>query len=204
MSRVLAIGAHPDDVELGCGGTLAKHVAEGDEVTILIVTKGEAGPGRVTDRTEEVTRAASVLGVTRVVWGDHSDGLVSRDELGLVHLIEDTIRQHGIDRVYTHGERDSHQDHRAVALATLGAARHATCILTYESPSSLGFNPSVFTDITGYLDKKLDALRAHESQVNHSAMASTSLVQTNAGYRGFQARVEVAEGFTPVRLLLHS
>jgi LmbE family N-acetylglucosaminyl deacetylase len=203
MIRVLAIGAHPDDVELGCGGTLAKHVAQGDEVTVLIVTKGEAGPGRVKDRTDEVERAASVLGVTRVVWGHHPDGLVSTDELGLVHLIEDTMRRYEIERVYTHGESDSHQDHRAVALATLGAARHATCILTYESPSSLGFTPSVFVDVTGYLDKKLDALRAHESQVNNSAMASTSLVETNAGYRGFQARVEAAEGFIPVRLMLH-
>jgi LmbE family N-acetylglucosaminyl deacetylase len=202
MTNVLAIGAHPDDVDLGCGGTLAKHVAHGDTVTVLIVTKGEAGPGAVADRMHEAGRAASVLGANTVVWGSHPDGLVSTDELGLVHLIEDTIERHGIECVYTHNHADSHQDHRAVALASLGAARHAKSILAYDSPSSLGFAPSVFVDITAYLEKKLQALRAHASQVNHSAMASTDLVRTNAGYRGFQARVESAEGFVPIRLML--
>lgn len=202
MVNVLAIGAHPDDVELGCGGTLAKHCARGDNVTVLIVTKGEAGPGAVDDRTEEVRQAASILGVDNVVVGQHHDGRVSTDELGLVHLIESTMKKYAIERVYTHGVSDSHQDHRAVAQATLGAARHAKCILAYDSPSSIGFAPSVFVDITGYLDKKLDALRAHHSQVSNSAMASTGLVMTNAGYRGFQARVEAAEGFNPIRLML--
>lgn len=202
MTNVLAVGAHPDDVELGCGGALARHVAQGDSVTLLVVTKGEAGPGAVADRTDEVRLAASVLGIGNVLIGDHPDGRVSTDELGLVHLIEKTIRTHAIDCVYTHSQSDSHQDHRAVALATLGAARQAKWILAYDSPSSLGFNPSVFVDISGYLDKKLQALQSHMSQVKHSAMASSTLVTTNAGYRGFQARVEAAEGFMPVRLML--
>jgi LmbE family N-acetylglucosaminyl deacetylase len=202
MTNVLAIGAHPDDIELGCGGTLAKHNAQGDNVTVLVVTKGESGPGDVSARVDEVGRAASVLGASRVVWGGHPDGRVSTDELGLVHLIEDTIRTHRIDRVYTHSEADSHQDHRAVALASLGAARHVGCLLAYDSPSSLGFAPSVFVDISGYLDKKLQALSEHISQVDHSSMVSTTLVSTNAGYRGFQARVEAAEGFVPLRLML--
>lgn len=204
MNNVLAIGAHPDDIELGCGGTLAKHNAQGDSVTLLVVTKGEAGPGDVSARVQEMDRSGSVLGADRVVWGDHPDGLVSTDELGLVHLIEQTIHTHGIDRVYTHSQADSHQDHRAVALATLGAARLTRCVLAYDSPSSLGFTPSVFVDITGYLDKKLQALSEHDSQIANSAMASQMLVTTNAGYRGFQARVEAAEGFIPVRLLLDS
>jgi LmbE family N-acetylglucosaminyl deacetylase len=202
MTNVLAIGAHPDDVELGCGGTLARHVAQGDSVNLLVITRGEAGPGVVGDRVAEVERAATILGVQNLVWGDQPDGRVSTDELGLVHLIEDAMNAFSVERVYSHGVADSHQDHRAVALATLGATRMARCVLAYDSPSSLGFNPSVFVDITGYLDKKLQALSAHVSQVSQSSMASTSLVRTNAGYRGFQARVEAAEGFLPVRLIL--
>ena len=202
MTNVLAVGAHPDDIELGCGGTIAKHNARGDKVTLLVVTKGESGTGDVSTRAKETERAASVLGAARVLWGDHPDGLVSTNELGLVHLIENAIRTYRIDRVYTHCQADSHQDHRAVALASLGAARHVRCLLAYDSPSSLGFAPSVFVDISGYLDKKLQALNEHISQVDRSAMASTKLVSTNAGYRGFQARVEAAEGFVPLRLML--
>jgi LmbE family N-acetylglucosaminyl deacetylase len=76
-------------------------------------------------------------------------------------------------------------------------------VLCYDSPSSRSFNPSVFVDVTGTLDKKLEALKAHVSQVGNSSMVSTSLVMTQAGYRGFPARVEAAEGFIPHRLLLN-
>jgi LmbE family N-acetylglucosaminyl deacetylase len=204
MTSVLAIGSHPDDIELGCGGTLAKHVASGDDVHMLVITTGEAGPGEVSNRVQEQISAALVLGVPRehLFWGELPDGRVSNYELELVHTIELVITQTRAEIVYTHGSLDSHQDHRAVAEATWGAARHARRVLCYDSPSSHSFNPSVFVDITSTLDKKREALKAHASQVGNSRMASTSLVMTQAGYRGFQARVEAAEGFMPHRLIL--
>jgi LmbE family N-acetylglucosaminyl deacetylase len=200
-TSVLAIGAHPDDIELGCGGALAKHVASGDDVTMLVVTAGSAGPGDVAQRIAEQEAAAAVLGA-RLVWGNLPDGRVSNHELELVHLIERVIAENKVSVVYTHGDRDSHQDHRAVAVATWGAARHCRRILAYDSPSSHDFSPSVFVDITSTLDKKVSALRCHATQVASSSMASVSLVHTQAGYRGFQARVEAAEGFVPHRMLL--
>ena len=199
--NVLAIGAHPDDLELGCAGTLARHVAEGDRVTLLVVTSGQAGPGDVALRENEAREAASVLGAD-VVFGGLPDGSVSRYELELVHLVEEVVRSTGADVVYTHGQKDSHQDHRAVALASMGACRGVQRLLCYDSPSSVAFSPSVFVDITTTLDKKVAALQAHETQVGHSAMASVSLVRTQAGYRGFQSRCEAAEGFEPLRLVL--
>lgn len=204
MTSVLAIGSHPDDIELGCGGTLARHVSSGDDVHMLVITTGESGPGEVSARVLEQVAAAEILGVTqdRLFWGQLPDGRVSNYELELVHLIERVIVQTRAEVVYTHGSLDSHQDHRAVAEATWGAARHARRVLCYDSPSSHSFNPSVFVDITATLGKKHDALKAHGSQVDNSRMASTSLVMTQAGYRGFQARVEAAEGFMPHRLLL--
>ena len=202
MTNVLAIGAHPDDIELGCGGTIARHIASGDTVVMLVVTQGEAGSGDTCRRVKEQRDACQVLGVDHLVWGGLPDGRVSNHELSLVHLIEKTISEHRIDRVYTHGSADSHQDHRSIAVATWGAARHAPQILCYDSPSSVGFTPSIFTDITDTLSKKLEALSCHSSQVDHSVMASASLVSTQAGYRGFQARVEAAEGFEPHRILL--
>ena len=204
MTSILAIGSHPDDIELGCGGTLARHVSSGDDVHMLVITTGEAGPGEVSARMEEQIAAAEILGVPRqcLFWGELPDGRVSNYELDLVHIIERVITQTRAEVVYTHGSLDSHQDHRAVAEATWGAARHARKVLCYDSPSSHSFNPSVFVDITATLGKKHDALKAHRSQVTNSSMASTSLVMTQAGYRGFQARVEAAEGFMPHRLLL--
>jgi LmbE family N-acetylglucosaminyl deacetylase len=181
--NVLAIGAHPDDIELGCAGTLIKHVASGDPVTMLVVTMGEVGPGAVSER-------------------HLPDCEVSLRELELVHLIESAIRQTEATVIYTHGLLDTHQDHRAVALASLGAARHCGRILCYDAPSSYGFTPTVFTDISDSLEKKVAALQCHTSQVEASVMASPELVRTSAGYRGHQARVPAAEGFMPHRLVL--
>lgn len=201
MAHVLGIGAHPDDLELGCAGTLAAHVARGDTVTMLVVTCGTAGPGDVHLREQETRDAATLIGADLVL-GNLPDGSVSNHELALVHLIERVCRERRIDTVYTHGQKDSHQDHRAIALASMGACRAVQRVLCYDSPSSVGFTPSVFVDITTTLDKKVEALRQHASQVDHSAMASVSLVRTQAGYRGFQARTEAAEGFEPLRLVL--
>lgn len=199
--NVLAIGAHPDDIELGCAGTLIKHVASGDSVTMLVVTMGEVGPGAVSEREAEQHRAAEVIGA-EVVFGNLPDCEVSLRELELVHLIEHTIRETGTTVIYTHGLLDTHQDHRAVALASLGAARHCGRILAYDAPSSYGFTPTVFVDVTDSLEKKVAALQCHTSQIEASVMASPELVRTSAGYRGHQARVPAAEGFMPHRLVL--
>lgn len=202
MNRVLAIGAHPDDIELGCGGALVKHVARGDEVTMLVVTNGEAGPGRTELRLAEQQAAADLIGADRLEFGGFPDGRVSIHELDLVHLIEQAVGRWQIDLVYVHGAQDSHQDHRSIAVATWGAARHARNVLCYDSPSSIQFNPTVFVDISNALEKKVAALECHSSQVQHSAMASSALVRTQAGYRGHQARTAAAEGFMPHRLQL--
>jgi LmbE family N-acetylglucosaminyl deacetylase len=201
MAHVLGIGAHPDDLELGCAGTLARHIAQGDRVTMLVVTEGQEGPGDASRRKDEARHAARAIGAD-LVFGGLPDGSVSNHEFTLVHLIEDVLRSTGATTVYTHGQKDSHQDHRAVGLASMGACRQVQRVLCYDSPSSIGFSPSIFVDITTTLDKKLTALGMHESQVENSSMASLSLVATQAGYRGFQARCEAAEGFEPLRLVL--
>ena len=201
-TNVLAIGAHPDDIELGCGGTLVRHVSNGDDVTMLVVTHGEAGPGEVAGRQQEQERASQMLGVDRLVWANLPDGRVSNHELALVHVIEQTIRSHDIEVVYSHSDRDSHQDHRAIAAATWGAARHCRHVLMYDSPSSHEFTPTVFVDIGDTLEKKIAALECHLSQVASSRMADSNLVRTQAGYRGFQARVSAAEGYMVHRMLL--
>lgn len=199
MRRVLAIGAHPDDIELGCGATLLAHVAAGDAVTMLVLTGGEAGPGAAR-RHEEQRRAAAVLGAS-LRWGGLVDCRVTA-EAATVRLVEEAIRDTDADVVYVHAPDDSHQDHRAAAAAALSAARRLSRVLHYQSPSTLSFQPTVFVDVTAYLSGKLVALKAHESQVEMSAMVEPDAVVASARYWGAQGRLGYAEAFAPCRLVL--
>jgi LmbE family N-acetylglucosaminyl deacetylase len=200
---ILAIGAHPDDIELGCGGTIARHVAVGDQVAMLVVTRGEVGPGEVQQRVDEQQRAAAVLGVSTLLWGSGiPDCQVSLHELTLVHLIEEAIRRTGATIIYTHSPNDSHQDHRAVALCTMGAARGISTVMSYGAPSALQFSPTAFVDISDSLDKKIDALMCHASQVQASEMVSASRVRSSAEHFGHSCRRQFAEGFEPVRAMV--
>jgi LmbE family N-acetylglucosaminyl deacetylase len=200
---VLAIGAHPDDIELGCGGTLASHVAAGDDVAMLVVTRGEVGPGHTEQRVAEQERAAEVLGVRTLMWGTgFPDCKVSLKELELVHLIEEAIARVGATIIYTHTPNDSHQDHRAVGMCTMGAARMVSTVLSYEAPSSLQFRPTAYVDISDSLDKKIDALMCHTSQVDASKMVSASRIRSSAVHHGHSCRRGHAEGFEPLRLTI--
>lgn len=200
--RVLAIGAHPDDIELGCAGALAAHRAAGDEIAVLVVTGGERGPGERGDpvgRRAEQEEAAARLGA-QLLWAGFRDCEVVPNAAA-VQIIEAAITEVQADQVYVHALDDSHQDHRAVAIATLGAARRMTQILHYASPSTLGFQPTVFVDITQHLSTKLEALACHRSQVKLSGMVDLDVVEATARYWGAQSRLGYAEGFMPARMV---
>jgi LmbE family N-acetylglucosaminyl deacetylase len=195
--KVLAVGAHPDDVELGCGAALIAHRARGDEVALLVLTHGESGPQAGSPRTEEQREAARILGAA-LHWGGFRDGAVP-DGRATVAVIERALRELGADVVYTHVPRDTHQDHRAAGAASLAAARGTSRVLMYETPSTRGFAPTVFIDAAPSLEGKLAALRAHMSQVLKNRMVDLEAVEAQARYRGFQARLRHAEGFETER-----
>lgn len=197
--HVLAVGAHPDDVELGCGATLLAHRAAGDDVTLLVMTTGERGPADPRGRRAEQEESARMLGA-RLLWGGFDDGEIPATK-DAVMVVESAVRSCAADVVYTHAPNDSHQDHRATAAATLAAARHGSKILCFESPSTLEFAPSVFTDVAEFVEGKLDLVRAHMSQVLECRMVDLEAVEAMARYRGFQARVRHAEAFTPTRFV---
>ena len=200
MRRVLAVGAHPDDVELGCGGALLAHAAAGDAVTLLVVTDGGRGPGDIAERRGEQERAARALGAD-LLWGGLPDCAVGVDAT-TVGVVERALQATGADLVYVHAPEDSHQDHRAVASATLSAARRLARVLHYQSPSTLAFTPTVFVDVTAHLSGKLTALGAHASQVERSAMVEPDAVVASARHWGAFARIGYAEAFTPTRMVL--
>lgn len=199
MRSVLAVGAHPDDIELGCGGALAAHRAAGDAVTMLVVTGGQNGPGATGGRRREAEAAARSLDCL-LVWGSLVDCEVTADAVTIA-LIERAITEAEADVVYVHAPDDSHQDHRAVAAATISAARHSRRILHYRSPSTTRFEPSLFVDISAHLDRKIAALSCHRSQVENSAMVDPEVVVASARHYGAQARVRYAEAFVPGRFV---
>ena len=203
MTRsVLAIGSHPDDIELGCAGALLAHKAAGDRVTILVMTGGENGPGALQEiigRRFEQEAAARLLGA-ELLWGGLFDCEVGADSQ-TVGLIEGFVAQVAADVVYVHAPDDTHQDHRAICAATLSAARRSCRVLHYQSPSTLSFAPTVYVDVSDHLAGKLAALACHRSQVEQSAAVEPDVVAAQARYWGAQARIVYAEAFAPTRLV---
>lgn len=198
--KILAIGAHPDDLEYGCAGTLIKHVQRGDEVYMMIITDGSAG-GDSSVREAEQREAGKIIGAREVFFGGFPDTQFEchRDS---IMAIEQIVKQVEPDTVYTHFGEDTHQDHREIARAVVPAARGVTNLLYFEGLSSQQFLPTVFVDIGGVIHQKLGALEAHASQVsktNIQAMTIVDIAQSAAHFRGIQGRVTYAEGFVPLR-----
>ncbi len=197
--NVLAIGAHPDDIELGCGATLLAHRRRGDPVTMLVMTTGERGPQWSKSRIAEQEDAAKLLGAD-LVWGGFEDGSVPEGRAG-IDTIQAAVRETGADLVYTHSPRDTHQDHRATATASLAACRRVSRVLLYESPTSQGFLPAVYVDVDDLVDGKCELINAHVSQVLRNGLVDCDAVKAQARYRGFQARTRMAEAFEADRFV---
>jgi len=197
--KVLAVGAHPDDIELGCGASLLRHVEAGDEVTMLVMTPGEHGPQGLTSRVREQEQAAAVIGA-ELVWGHCEDGSVPNGR-ETVSLLDAVVRRVGADVLYAHAPNDSHQDHVATSYAALAAGRRLERVLFYQSPSTTTFDPTVFVDVEVSLSGKLAALRAHWSQVMQCAMVDLEEVEVGARYWGSRAKVCYAEAFETPRFV---
>ena len=197
--KVLAVGAHPDDIELGCAGALRAHVLAGDAVTMLVMTTGDRGPQGLTSRVREQEAAAEVLGAS-LVWGGFDDGSVpvGRESVDVVDAVARSV---AADLVYTHAPVDSHQDHRAVSAAALSAARRTGRVLYFQSPSTTSFDPTVFVDVGHTVQDKLCSLQAHWSQVVDCPMVDLEAVQAGVRYWGSRARTRFAEAFESPRFL---
>ncbi|MEW5736096.1 MAG: PIG-L deacetylase family protein [Thermodesulfobacteriota bacterium] len=194
--RILAIGAHPDDIEFGCAGTLINCTDKGHEVALLLMTKGGQGGGQAV-REAEQEKALDVMGVKSAFWAGYQD---TRIPLGRepIERIEEVLRQVKPEVIFCSFFDDTHQDHRNMAHAVMSATRYVPNVLFYEGPTTQNFNPHVFTDIEKNLDRKMEALRAHASQVMKTNIAGISILEmahSCANFRGIQARVKFAEAF---------
>jgi len=198
VGSVLAIGGHPDDVELGCGATLLAHRAAGHRTAVLVMTGGEHGRSGPEPREREQRAAASTLGA-ELFWGGFVDCEVPADRVA-IDRIEAVISAVNPDIVYVHAPDDAHQDHRTVSSAAISAARRQCRILFYPTPSTLHFEPTVFVDVEQYLEGKLCALACHESQVSAESILLDA-VAASARHWGAIARIRLAEAFVPVRFV---
>ena len=188
---VLAVGAHPDDVEIGCGGILLRHVAAGHEVAILTLTGGEAG-GVATERALEAARAAELLSA-RLFLTDLQDMSVG-DGGPTIATIKRVIDETKATTVYTHTAQDVHQDHRNVNRATFVAARGVPRVHCYQSPSTtVEFRPTRFVSIDDFIERKLEVIRAYVSQTTTRHYLDEDLLRATARYWGRFAQSRYVE-----------
>ncbi len=196
---VLAVGAHPDDVEIGIGGTLLRHAAAGHEVTLLTLTGGEAG-GVAAHRADEARRAAELLSA-RLVHAGLEDTSVSEGS-ATIATIREVVEEIRPTTVYTHTTRDVHQDHRNAHRATLVAARGVPRVLCYQAPSTtVEFQPTRFITIDEFLERKLEVIQAYTSQVKVRAYLDEELLRATARY---WARFAQARYVEPLEVLRDS
>jgi len=197
--RILAFGAHPDDVEVGMGGTIAEYAKRGHEVYIVIATI----PTEKQSRRTEAENAAGILGTKLIILDIELHKLaVSRE---LVRKLDEVVSKYPPDITYTHWNHDSHQDHATIADAVIISTRKNNCSLyMYEQtiPGGIvpyGFRAQSFVDITGVIDVKMNSIRAHKSQIKINGEWWLYGINGRAMSRGYQINVKYAEAFEVVR-----
>ncbi len=223
--RVLVISAHPDDETLGVGGTITRHVRDGDDVTVMIVTDGVTARHDVTGpQRDAVRKACAVLGVEDVrLAGLPDQRLDGGPLLEVIKPIHELVKELEPEVVYTHHRGDANQDHRTIFAATMVAVspivgnpvRRVYC---YEVSSSTewappmpewSFQPNHFVDISQTLETKLEAFEAyretHQTEVKrYPHPRSPEAVRVYAQQRGISVGMESAEAFMLIRELVHA
>ena len=207
--NILAIGAHFDDIELGCGGTLAKHVANGDKVYAYVATvSGFVSPDNKvvrsnTDALREGKKAMDILGV-KLICGNFRTLEVEFSEEINVQILR-IVEENSIDKVYTHWIGDIHHDHQAVARASLHSCRHVPRMLMYRSNwyhSNLDFRGNFYVDITESLNKKIMVVRVHRTEMKRTKEKWISFFKNEAENAGQRIGVKYAEVFEVVKWLV--
>jgi two-component system response regulator HydG len=194
---VLAIGAHPDDVEIGAAGALLVHRSMGHEVSILTLSRGARG-GTESTRAGESEMAALALGATlfledlqdtQIREGDPTISVISR----VVQAVRPTV-------IYTHSLHDVHQDHRNVHQAAMVATRGVGRVYCFQSPSAtVDFRPTRFVSIDDHVERKLAAIKAFASQAEVRAYLVPDLIKSTARYWSRYGDGLYAEAFEVIR-----
>jgi LmbE family N-acetylglucosaminyl deacetylase len=209
------VAAHPDDEVLGCGATIARHAAEGDEVRVLILGEGgtDRPDGTVTELMRQARHAADTLGMRGGYFSFLPDNAFDTVPLlDIVQSMEEKIADFRPDMIYTHHAGDLNIDHELTHRAVLTATRPMAgtpvrAIYAFEVPSATEwafgrtpFTPDTYVDVSGHLDAKIAALECYAGEIRdwphpRSAVAIRAL----AAWRGATVGVDAAEAFMTVR-----
>ena len=209
MSAVLMVGAHFDDVEIGCAGALMHHRSRGQRVVIYVASPSNydhwaLGLQRSAEAAlSEGQRAARYLDADLIV-GDFPTKSIQNGPQ-LIESIERVITEYRVETVYTHWLDDVHQDHRAVAQATLSAARNVPTVLMYRSnwyTSPRPWSPNVFVDVTPWMEHKEASIRCHTTEVTRRGEDWIAHWRSVSAVAGRSVGVRYAESFKAVKLLL--
>lgn len=207
--NILAIGAHFDDVELGCGGVLAKHAHNGDNVYVYVATvSGFANYNNQTVRSNEMAQAEAqaamkVLGVKEMICGKFQTLAVEFVDTLNMDILK-IVEEKKIDMVYAHWTGDIHHDHQAVARAALHSCRHVPRLLMYRSNwyhSTLEFRGNFYADITPHWLTKEQAIRSHVSEMDRTGEKWINFFKNEAENAGQRIGVMYAEVFEIVKYL---
>lgn len=209
--RIIGFAAHPDDAEIFFFGTLAAAREGGAEVGWVIATDGSRGGEAAAEELREIRRreameAAALLGVTPIFL-DRIDGELAAD--AAAGLIEREILRLRPDLVITHAPNDYHPDHRALSRLVADAARFRAPVVFADTLLGVGFEPTLYVDITAHRDMKVDAIRMHASQEPGRFVEATEVwnrfraLQCNAGPGHAEAfRFEPVYPFADIRELM--
>lgn len=224
--RILAIGAHPDDIEIACAGTLVKCAQRGDTVIACHLSTGSLGhmvipPEKLIPmRIAEAKKAGSIAGI-EVICGGMNDLEIYDNNKQSRDITVDVIRYANPDVIITHYPDDYMPDHTAVSRLVFDACFTATLpnyptkqkttakltpLYYMDTLAGVNFQPDIYVDISDFIDTKLEMLNCHESQLKwmseHDGIDFTDFVKTCAKYRGFQCGKNYAEGFKQCKAYL--
>ena len=207
--NVLAIGAHFDDVELGCGGALAKHAKRGDNVYVYIATvSGFTNYNNQTVRSNETAllegkNSMAILGVKELICGRFKTLEIEFVDALNVEILK-IVQEKNIELVYSHWVGDIHHDHQAVAKASLHSCRHVPRLLIFRSNwyhSPLDFHSNFYVDISETLEIKERAILAHVSEMERTGKKWVRFFKNEAENAGQRIGVKYAEVYELLKWL---
>ena len=196
--KYVFIGAHPDDIEFSCGGTILRLIDEGHDVYAIVMTSGGASiSGDVFERKKEQVKAVKYAKFKDVYMLGHSDGYVTAESNSIkeMTIILDYINP---DFVFVHHPNDSHQDHRSTAQIVKSAARRKYSLVYYDSYSSIDFKPNLYVSIDKYIQEKVELLKCFESQISKYQERGVDFIRKSTlmnELNGYESKYGFAEGF---------
>ncbi len=203
--KILAIGAHPDDIEYSCLGFLLAQKEKGAIIDYLIMTLGEKGNNENgEERREEQLTAFDFCGFNSIEFGNYTDGYLNINS-ETISFVERKINTFRPDIILTHAPKDWHQDHVNTSAIVQAACRNYPKLLFYNSYSSIDFTPKIFFDITDYVAQKKEILSKFRTQIVRNSSKGIDFagysIDTNKHF-GNQCRKEYAEAFDSYKFLV--